>query len=80
VYILNAPRSNDESSDKEEKMKGLCKEVENNGEVPHEDKEKMRKLCKESDNVKERALLDSLTRSNIWDCFVEIFHGGLHAY
>jgi len=62
-------------------MKGLCKEVENHGEVPHEDKEKMRKLCKESNgDVEERALFDNLTRSNIWDCFVEIFHGGLHAY
>ena len=61
-------------------MKELCKEVENHGEVPNKDKENMRKVCKESnDNVKERAMLDNLSRATIWDCFVEIFHAGLHA-
>ena len=79
MYVLNAPRSDDESN--EEKFKTLCKEVENHEQVPHEDKQKMHKICTKSDeNVNERALIDNLSHSTIWNCFVEIFTKGMIAY
>lgn len=76
MYVLNIPRSDD---DKEKRFDGLCDTVESHGEVPNADKEKMRGLCKRGE-LKERAWFDSLSRANIWDCFVEIFHTGLHEY
>ncbi|CAG9805338.1 unnamed protein product [Chironomus riparius] len=76
LYVLNVPRSDD---DKEKNMDVLCDKVESHSEVPGADKEKMRGLCKQGDFEK-RAWIDQLTRANIWDCFVEIFHLGLHEY
>ena len=75
MYVLNMPRSDEDN--REEKLDGLCETVENNNEVPNADKEKMREVCKHN-NVNGRSWLDQLTRGNIWDCFVEIFHYGLH--
>lgn len=53
--------------------------MQRNDEVPEEDKENLNNLVSIDDGFGGRSLADQLTRANIWDCFVEIFTGGLDA-
>jgi len=53
--------------------------VQKNDEVPEDDKENLNNLVSIDDGFGGRSLADQLTRANIWDCFVEIFTGGLDA-
>ncbi|CAG9808632.1 unnamed protein product [Chironomus riparius] len=79
MYILNLPRDNTfTSDDKSQKLILLGKAVDENPEVPEEDKKNFQKLVER--NVELKAWNDQLTHANIWDCLVEIFTGALSGF
>ena len=79
MYILNLPRDNTfTNDDKSQNLVLLGKTIDENPEVPSEDKIKFHKLVEK--NVNEKAWFDQLTHAHIWDCLVEIFTGALSGF
>lgn len=70
------PRDNTfTNDDKSQNLVLLGKAVDNNPEVPEEDKKNFRKFVEK--DVGGKSWFDQLTQANIWDCLVEIFTAAL---
>lgn len=79
MYIQNFPRDNTfTSDDKSQNLILLGRSINENPEVPEEDKKKFQKFVEK--DVEGKTWFDQLTHANIWDCLVEIFTGSLSGY